>query len=93
MKITPEEVTRILYKLLDQWKTNNLVKDIHDEFKLKNALNDTFMKSLKGEEDLNKEVEQMLAKYEKQFDRGELDRRKMFQMIKTQLAKEKKIIL
>lgn len=93
VKITQEEVTRILNKLIDQWKTNDLVKGIADEFKLKTALNDTFMKSMKAEDDLNKEVEQMLSKYEKQFERGELDRRKMFQMIKNQLAKDKKIIL
>ncbi|MCB0309194.1 MAG: DUF507 family protein [Bdellovibrionales bacterium] len=86
-------MTRILNKLINEWKSQNLLKSSVDDSKLLTRLHDTFAKELRLEDDLNKEVDQLLSKYEKQFERGELDRRKMHQMVKVQLAKEKKVIL
>lgn len=93
MRLTQEEITKILNKLIAEWKTHDLIKTTVDDARLRTLLNDTFVKELKKEDDLNQAVEDMLAKYEKQFERGELDRHKMHQMVKTQLAKERKIVL
>ena len=51
-----------------------------------------FLKNLQEEDELNKEVEKLLEKYEAQIT-GDMDRRKMFQMIKKQLVKERKLTI
>jgi hypothetical protein len=42
---------------------------------------------------LNEEVERILKAYESQIDKGNIDYRKMFQMTKKQLARDRGIIL
>lgn len=93
MRLTQDEVTRILNKFIAEWRGHELVKTSVDDARLRTHLNDAFMKELKLEDDLNADVDTMLKQYEKQFERGELDRRKMHQMVKNQLAKERKIVL
>ena len=93
MKFRPEEVERIVGKLLDEWKAAKLVSWTLPEAKVKVRLIEVFLAELRVEDDLHREVEQMLAKYEKDFQSGKLDRRKMFQMVKKQLAKDRGIVL
>ena len=79
--------------ILIDWKSSNALHIKGQDEQIKLLLNEIFLKELKVEEELNVEVEKMLSKYEKEFQSGKLDRRKMFQMIKNQLAKEKKVVL
>ena len=46
------------------------------------------IKDLRAEDDLNAEIEIMLGKYEKEFERGALDRRKMFNLINRVVSRE-----
>ena len=93
MRLTAEEVSRIVEKLIQEWKSSKFMTVRAPDEKLKRLLNEVILKELRVEDDLNRDVEQMLAKHEKDFQSGKLDRRKMFAMIKNQLAKERKIIL
>lgn len=93
VKLTPEEIQRILVKLIAEWKQRDLLKVTVDETRLREALAATITRELKLEDDLNAEVEKMLAKFDRQFASGQLDRRKMHGMVKAQLAKERKIVL
>ncbi|HLA47657.1 MAG: hypothetical protein A3I04_00810 [Nitrospinae bacterium RIFCSPLOWO2_02_FULL_39_110] len=45
------------------------------------------------EDKLNEEVKELLKTHETELDRGNIDYRKVFQMIKQKLAKEREIIL
>ena len=45
------------------------------------------------EDDLNREVEERLLESTDQIQRDSVDGRRMFQLVKKQLAKERKIIL
>jgi len=93
VKIHPQEIERIAAKLLLEWKGQKLVECKAAEPTIQVRITEIILKELRVEEELHKEVERMLAKYEKEFEKGTLDRRKMFQMVKNQLVKERKIIL
>ena len=93
MRISPEEVTRIVHRLIQEWKTSGAARFKTTDEKIQFHLSEIFLKELRVEDDLNADVEKMLAKYEKEFQSGKLDRRKMSQMVKHQLAKERKIVL
>ena len=93
MRLKPEEIDRISKKLLNNWKQKQLFVSSKPDHLILDVVLKTITSELRLEEDLNQEVENVLSQYEKKFESGELDRRKMFQMVKTQLAKEKKIVL
>lgn len=92
MRITEEEVVRICHKILSSWKEKQLVTMKESEGQIDAFLHATFLKNLQDEDNLNKEVEQLLKKYDAQISAG-MDRRKMFQMIKNQLIKERKLVI
>lgn len=48
---------------------------------------------LSVEDRLNDEVRELLKKYESEIERGRLDYRKLFDMTKTKLVRERNIIL
>jgi hypothetical protein len=93
MKLSPEEVSRVVNKLIAEWKEKKFVSFSVPDEKIRLTLNDIFLKELKVEDDLNRDAEKLLEKYEKEFAKGALDRRKMFSMVKAQLAKERKVVL
>ncbi len=93
MRLTPEEVDRVVRTVLREWVGQKLASPKAPDEKIRQKLNEIFLKELRVEDDLNAEVETMLDKYEKDFASGKLDRRKMFLLIKNQLVKERRIIL
>jgi hypothetical protein len=86
-------VTAIIRKILEVWTQTPHIETLTDTSKLQTELESILIKELKVEETLDEEVEKLLAKYEQEFSRGTLDRHKMFQMAKAQMAKEKGVIL
>ena len=51
------------------------------------------MNELTVEDRLNEEVRQMLRKYENEINKGRMDYRKLFEMTKIKLVRERNIIL
>ncbi|RMD52261.1 MAG: DUF507 family protein [Nitrospirae bacterium] len=45
------------------------------------------------DEELNEDVRSLLSKYEREIERGMVDYRKLFEMTKRRLAKERNIVL
>ena len=93
MKLRSKEVSTIIDRSLFEWRKEQLAEFKAPEPRLRERLNEIFLKELRVEDDLNKDVEKLLEKYEKEFEKGTLDRRKMFNLVKAQLAKEKRILL
>jgi hypothetical protein len=93
MKLSPEEADRVVRSVLRDWLEHKLVTPKAPEDKIRHKLHEIFLKELRVEDDLDKDVEAMLGKYEKEFASGKLDRRKMFLLIKNQLIKERRIIV
>lgn len=93
MRLKPEEISAIVRRLADTWTRSPHVEVMVDLARLIPELEALLVKPLQDEDVLDAEVEKLLTQYEKEFARGTLDRRKMFQMAKTQLAKEKGVVL
>ncbi len=92
MKLSEEEITRICLKVLGVWKEKKLAEVLQPEGQILAFMKASIIKNFQAEEDLNKDVDVVLKKYEAQIDAG-MDRRKLFNMVKNQLAKERKIVL
>lgn len=92
MKLTPLQMQKLVEKIFDQLKKQNIVTFKVDEKKVF----DRALEALKGEyqkeTELEKEVHKMLDQLERS-NPGEFQRFKMFPMLKQKLAKERKIIL
>ena len=92
MRLTEDEVTRITQKIVAAWKEKKLADFQQPDGQVISFLHAAFVKNLQSEDELNKEVEILLKKYDAQITAG-MDRRKMFQMIKNQLVKERKLVI
>ena len=92
MRMTENEISRIVKKIFSTWKENNLIEYEGTDHSITAFMEALFTKNLKEEDDLNKEVDQLLKKYESQIT-GAMDQRKMFQMIKNQLIKDRKMVI
>ena len=55
-------------------------------------MEEIFIKDLRVEDDINREAEKLLAQYTQKMG-SNIDKEKMFQMIKKQLIKDKKVII
>lgn len=91
MKLTASQIQRLSEKILNQWKSQNLITLKVEEKQVLQAMKDAINEELQAEADLEKEVHGLMNQMEQQgqqFQRG-----KMFQLLKTKLAKEKKVIL
>jgi hypothetical protein len=93
MRLRPEEVELVVQKILKEWTAQSLGTFPKGEGVAKSAMISHFTTELRVEDNINEETERVLAQYEKQFEDGTLDRRKMFQMVKNQLIKEKKVVI
>ena len=93
MKLSPEEVALIVKKLLEEWKRQDLAKFKISDHDLTDRLNEIFLTDLRVEDDLHKEIDALLQKHERDFENGTLDRRKMFNLVKAQLVKERRLVL
>ena len=88
MRLNKKEISLVTNKIIDTWIENNAVQLSSKREDVERFLNQTFEAELLLEDDLNKSVEEVLEAYNQQFDSGALDRKKMFAMVKKQLAKE-----
>lgn len=91
MKLTASQIQRLSEKILNQWKSQNLITLKVDEKQVLQAMKDAIIKELQAEEAIEKEVHGLMDQMEQQGQ--EFQRGKMFQLLKNKLAKEKKVIL
>lgn len=91
MKLTASQIQRLSEKILAQWKSQNLITLKVEEKQVLQAMKDAINEELQAELDLEKEVHGLMDQMEQQGQ--EFQRGKMFQLLKTKLAKEKKVIL
>lgn len=92
MKLTPLQMQKLVEKVFEAWKKQNMVTFKADEKKVferaLNAVKDEYQK----EADLDKEVNKMLDDLERTHG-GEFQRFKMYPILKQKLAKERKVVL
>lgn len=92
MKLTTSQIQRLSEKILNQWKTQNLITFKVDEKVVLKTIIDSITEDYRKEESLDREVMGMIDELQRQHG-SEFQRHKMFPILKQKLAKERKIIL
>lgn len=93
MRLKENEIEYTAWRILKALKDKDEIILLDSEEPVLHLLMDTLTAELKMEDDLNREVEERLKKYESEILRDSVDGRRMFQLVKKQLAKERKMIL
>src|SRR3989304_2011663 len=93
MRLSKEQVEKISKIILDNLKTKELIVfKVKEEVVLNRAV-EIFLKDLKAEDELDREVEEIIKGHAKEIEAGRMDYRKMFNLIKAKLVKERNIVL
>lgn len=92
MKLTTSQIQRLSEKILNQWKSQNLITFKVDEKVVLQTIVNSITADFQREEQLERDVNALMDQMERQHE-GQFQRHKMFPMLKQKLAKERKIIL
>ena len=92
MKLTTSQIQRLSEKILNQWKSQNIITFKVDEKVVLQTIIDCIADDFKREEQLDQDVQALMDQMEKEHE-GQFQRHRMFPMLKQKLAKERKIIL
>ncbi len=93
MKLTMEQVGKLSGFILERLKAKELLTFKTSEEKILERINEIILNNLRAEDDLDREVEEILKTHSGAVDSSKVDYRKMFNMIKNKLAREREIVL
>ncbi|MCC6502811.1 MAG: DUF507 family protein [Deltaproteobacteria bacterium] len=93
MKLTKEQVEKIMRTVIEKLKEKELVEMKSSEAKILERMTEAFLADLRAEDSLDREVEEILKGHSGEIDSQRLDYRKMFNIVKGKLARERGIIL
>ncbi|MBI3753269.1 MAG: DUF507 family protein [Deltaproteobacteria bacterium] len=93
MRLAKEQVEKISRLILDNLKTKGLIVFKVPEEAVLSRIIEIFLKDLKAEDELDREIEGILQKYAREIEAGRMDYRKMFNLTKEKVAKERGIVL
>lgn len=93
MRLTKERLATLSKSLADALLNEKVITFSQKKELLVSRIESILLDDLQVEDRLNAEVKELMRKYEREIDKGEVDPQKMFQMIKRQLAKERNFIL
>jgi len=95
MRLKDEQIHRLAEKVISDLTAAGLITLKAERGAALNAVKAAINADLKGEESLDRDAENLLDQTLRSMGRGaaDIDRHKMFRMIKDKLAKERKIVL
>jgi hypothetical protein len=93
MKLSIEQVEKISKIVVERLKEKDLIVFKAPENKVLDRMHEIIIHDLKAEDDLDREVEEILKTHTGSMDNQKIDYRKMFSMIKGKLARERGIVL
>lgn len=93
MRLKKEHIDRISSLILKNLQSKKLITPRVPEPKILAKIVETITADMHAEDKLDNDARKMMDTYRQQILSGSLDERKVFQMIKKQLAKERKMIL
>ncbi|MFQ5585226.1 MAG: DUF507 family protein [Thermodesulfobacteriota bacterium] len=93
MKISSEQIEKISELILTNLKERGLLVFKTGEEAVLNRIIELFTQDIIAEEALDREVEKIMNTHAGEIESGHMDYRKMFNMIKSKLAKEREIVL
>lgn len=93
MKLRKEMIDYLAKKTVDGLVEKKVLEIEDDERGVIEAIGGIITDDLRVEDDLNTEVKDMLEAMGEELDRSNVDYRKMFQMVKQKIARERGLIL
>ncbi len=93
MRLAPEQIEKISKMIFGNLRHKGLLTFKADEEIVLKRIIEVFTGDMKAEDDLDREVENIMLQYQDEIDKGRMDYRKMFSMIKNRLVKERDIVL
>ena len=93
MRITQEQIEKIASQIVASLKEKKLLELKSGEEAVRSRIIELFTQNMLAEEVLNREVENIMKSHSAEIESGHMDYRKMFNLIKSKLAKEREIIL
>lgn len=93
MRIPKSWVPRLAKKIVETLISKGLIEPTVPEGELAGEAERLLMEELMVEDRLHDEVRQLLKKYESEIEKGRLDYKKLFDMTKQKLVKEKNLVL
>ncbi len=93
MRLTKEQVQVISSLIFENLKKKQLVVFKTEEEVVMKRILEIFLGNLKAEDEFDREVEKLLETHSRELEGGDVNYRKMFNMVKSKLAKERDIIL
>lgn len=93
MRLTREQVDKIVRLALERLKEKELVELKAPEQKVFERMVEAFLADLRAEDSLDREVEEILKGHAGEIEGQRLDYRKMFNIVKGKLARERGIVI
>lgn len=93
MRIPKSWVPLISKKILENLIKKDLIEPNIPLNELEKEIESLMLDELMVEDRLNEEVREILKKYDIEIEKGKLDYRKLFEMTKQKLVKERNIVL
>ncbi len=93
MKVPKGWASILAHDIIEELYKKKLIELKAPKDKVTAVTGQLILNELSVEEKLNKEVNDLLKKYDSEIEKGRLDYRKLFEITKQKLAKERNIIL
>jgi hypothetical protein len=93
MRIPKSWIPPMSKRIVDSLISEELIITELDRAQLTNAVESLITEELSVEDRVNEEVREVLKQYESEIDKGRLDYRKLFDLTKKKIVRERNIIL
>jgi len=93
MKLTTEQVEKISKAVLASLKDKGLLVFKADEHRVLERIAEAILADLRAEDALDREVEEMISSHSDGLGGATIDHRKMFNMIKSKLVRERGLVI
>jgi hypothetical protein len=93
VRLRQEEIDYISWKILRRLKEDGVIDIMGEEEPVAERLRHALTENLAAEDQLNREVDDILRGHLKEIQRDSVDYRRMFQMVKTKLARERNVVI
>ena len=92
MRLKEDRVRLICQKIIQNLRSRQLIHFKKTEIEVLKRMEQIFIEDLEVEKKIDQEAEQMVRQYASKMG-GNIDKEKMFQLIKKQLIKDKNVVI
>jgi uncharacterized protein len=93
VRLRQEEIDYVAWRILKALQEDEVIDIIGEDEPVADRLRHALAENLAIEDQLNREVDDILRNHQKEIQRDSVDYRRMFQMVKTKLARERNLVL